>query len=260
MKFGITLSGGGARGIAHLGFLQVLEELDFRPDKILGVSAGSIIGTMYAAGYKPLEILEIVEKTNFFRFLRPAFSLQGLLNIERLEPIYLEYIPHNSFEKLKTPTIIMATDLDEGKPVFFSEGNLIKPVMASSCIPVVFNPIRYQGKTLVDGGVINNMPHQSLEDCDVKIGVHVNPYYHEKSVSSMRTVVERSLLLSIHSNAFASFPYFDLVIEPKKLNVFTPFSIAKAKEIYQIGYQETLKQKEEILKLKEGLEIEKSRI
>lgn len=251
MKFGVTLSGGGARGIAHLGFLQVLDELDFQPDKILGVSAGSIIGTMYAAGYSPLEILEIVEQTNFFRLLRPAFSLQGLLNIERLEPLYLKYISHNSFEKLKIPTTIMATDLDEGEAVFFSEGNLMKPVLASSCIPVIFNPIRYQGKTLVDGGVINNMPHQALEDCTIKIGVHVNPYYHEKSVRSMRTVVERSLLLSIHSNAFASFQYFDLVIEPKKLNEFTPFSIAKAKEIYHIGYQETMKQKDELLKLKD---------
>jgi len=251
MKIGITLSGGGARGIAHLGVLHALEELEIPVHRILGVSAGGIAGALYSEGYKPSEILEIVEKTNFLRWLRPVFfGGKGLLNIETLTPLLKDYIPHNSFEKLKIPLATFATDIEKGEGVFFNEGELIKPILASSCIPVIFNPVKFQGRTLVDGGVFNNMPIDTMFPCDFKIGVHVNPYKTTQSLNSIRSILERSLLLSIHSNAKSNFPIFNLVIEPDKLWKYAPFQVGKAKEIYEIGYLETYKHRQILENLK----------
>ena len=103
MTVGLVLSGGGARGIAHLGVLKALQEKKIKISGISGCSAGSIVGAMFAAGYSPDHIFEIVVSTATLRAMRPAWSRSGLLKMQRAEEVYLKYIPHNSFERLKIP-------------------------------------------------------------------------------------------------------------------------------------------------------------
>ncbi|MFL5730514.1 MAG: patatin-like phospholipase family protein, partial [Cytophagaceae bacterium] len=98
MKTGLVLSGGGARGIAHLGAIQAILDHGLKPDIISGVSAGAIVGSLYGAGMKPPEILEILVKTKLFRYIRPAWSRFGFLNIQKLIAIYRLYLPIKSFE------------------------------------------------------------------------------------------------------------------------------------------------------------------
>ena len=134
MKIGLALSGGGARGIAHLGVLKALEELNLTPAVISGCSAGGVIAALYAAGNPPETILEMLKSRRFVSYFRPAFR-QGFIKMEKLEQLYLTYFPENTFESLGIPVILNATDLNRGRTVYFSKGELIRPLMASCSIP-----------------------------------------------------------------------------------------------------------------------------
>ena len=109
MKIGLVLSGGGARGVAHIGVIKALEEMGLQFSCVAGTSAGSIIGAMYAYGYKPLHILEIIKEISIFKSVRPAWTWSGLLTMDGMKDLLFKYMPNNSFEKLKIPLTIAAT-------------------------------------------------------------------------------------------------------------------------------------------------------
>ncbi len=124
-KYGLVLSGGGARGISHIGVLKALDEIGLKFHRLAGTSAGSIVGSLYAYGYAPDKILEIVLQTSFLKSVRPAWTMTGLLSLERLKDVLLKFLPENSFEALKIPITIAATEIIQGKPDYFSSGELI---------------------------------------------------------------------------------------------------------------------------------------
>ena len=248
MKIGITLSGGGLRGVGHLGVLEALEQMGIKIDHMVGVSSGSIMAAMYAHGYKPREVLEILKQTKLLRFVRPKFK-RGLLNIERLGPLLLEYLPHDSFEQLKTPLTVAASDIQYGKLVYFDKGALIKPLMASSCIPVMFSPVEYDGKILVDGGLLNNMPTAPIRDCQLRIGVHCNPIDPAQPLKSTRKVLERSMILIGQKGLSSQVALCDIMIEPPALSQYTTFELKKIEEMYNAGFEHTMSKREEILEV-----------
>jgi NTE family protein len=240
MKIGLVLSGGGARGIAHLGVLKALLEKGIEISMISGCSAGAIVGAMFAAGYSPDHIYELVVSTNTLRAMRPSWSRSGLLHMNRAEEVYLKYIPHNSFEKLKIPLTVNATDLYAGETVYFSKGELLKPVMASCSIPGLFEPVKLGDKTLIDGGVLNNMPIEPLlNKCDFIIGSHCNPYGIQQTSRSLTTIVTKALFLAINNNSQSRLAQCDLLIEPPTLKIFDPADIRKASQIFKAGYEFT---------------------
>ncbi|MBC8111937.1 MAG: patatin-like phospholipase family protein [Verrucomicrobia bacterium] len=244
MKIGLALSGGGARGVAHLGVLKALNEFGIEPDMISGASAGGVVGSLYAAGYRPEEILGFITSKSFIWQFRPALK-RGFINMESLQKVYLQYFPENSFEALKIPVVINATDINKGKTIYFSKGELIKPILASSSIPVMFEPVVFEGNTYVDAGILNNLPVEPLLGiCDFIIGVHTNPYDTLQPLTSMRAVMERSLLLAVHTNVKECMQYCDIYVEPPLLNRFTTIDIGKAKEIFQVGYAYALTMRE----------------
>src|SRR5918993_737657 len=140
MKIGLVLSGGGARGICHLGVIKALEEFGVKFDYISGTSAGSITGALYSYGYKPDEIMEMIASHSFARSLRLAWTWTGLLKLDGLRELFLKFIPENSFEVLKIPVTVAATEIKKGKIEYFTQGELIPAILASSCVPAVFNP------------------------------------------------------------------------------------------------------------------------
>jgi NTE family protein len=151
MKLGIVLSGGGARGISHLGVLKALEEFHVKFDCISGTSVGALIGAFYSQGYAPEEILNDILTSRFYRSVRPAWRWTGLLSMESLRDVLLKYIPHNEFEALKIPLVVAATDISHGKAAYFSSGELIPRLLASCCVPAVFSPVQLNGALYVDG-------------------------------------------------------------------------------------------------------------
>lgn len=242
MKIGIALSGGGVRGISHLGVLKALNESGIVPAKISGTSAGAIAGAMYCQGYSPEEILKIIVETNYFKFMRPAISLTGILKMDAMESLFKVYLKHNDFSKLKTPLTVAATDIKRGKVIYYSEGELIKPVMASSCIPGMFEPIVIDQRYLVDGGVLNNLPVEPLEGfCDYVIGVNCNQLPEESNIRNMKNLIERSVIMAMNVNVYSRRSKCDFFIEAPGLGKYGVFDIKKAPELFQAGYEETMK-------------------
>ncbi|OIP01455.1 MAG: hypothetical protein AUJ97_07055 [Bacteroidetes bacterium CG2_30_32_10] len=252
-KLGLVLSGGGARGFAHIGVLKALNEAGIYPDIISGVSAGSIVGAFYADGFSPDEILEIFSDHRFFNYMELIFPKRGLLKITGLLRVITQHLRSKTFEELKVPLIISATDLIEGKTVYFSEKDLPKAIIASSSIPVLFTPIEMNGSIYVDGGVLNNLPVEPIKTlCKILIGVHVNPTGKQLILKSLANVAERSFHLSIATNVKHNAAQCDFFIELKELSNYGVFDISKAKEMVEIGYQYTKKNFIESIKKKYG--------
>lgn len=175
-KTGISLSGGAALGYAHLGFLQAMDEAGIRPDCICGTSMGAVMGMMYAAGYKPQEIKEIVKKEHMDRIGGLfRFNLKhkgGLISTRHLEKTLRKYVPHDNFDSLEIRFYCCTSDMNHLKAVYRGYGDsLIRYVLASAAMPGIFAPIRLNGAYCVDGGVHDNLPVQPLldEGCDVRI-------------------------------------------------------------------------------------------
>jgi NTE family protein len=247
MKIGLVLSGGGARGFAHLGVLKALEEMDIKVSAISGTSAGAIAGAFYCSGYPPDEIFSIISATGFLKSVRPAWSWTGLLSLDGFKEVLYKYLPENSFESLKLPLTIATTEIRLGKVTYFNSGELIPRVIASASIPALFNPMVLDGHVFVDGGIMDNLPVRPLVGvCDFIIGSHCNPVQQVFDVKNMKEVTERSLLIAINVNSTHSKTHCNVVIEPPELGKFTTFDLAKAKEIYEIGYTYTHENYKEI--------------
>lgn len=238
MKIGLVLSGGGARGIAHLGVIKALLEQGIQVDCLSGTSAGAIAGALFAAGYSPDESLKIIESSSFVKHLRPAWTRMGLLRIDTAIDLYRKYIPNDSFEALSIPLHVAAVDLNEGKLIYFDSGELIRPVLASCCLPGIFEPLLMNKKQYIDGGALNNMPVEPLLDqVDFLIGSHCNPFPANKPIRTARGVIERSIVLAVQSKTRERLEQCSLVIEPPALVSFGVSDTRHAREIFQAGYR-----------------------
>ncbi|MBD2701202.1 patatin-like phospholipase family protein [Spirosoma sp. BT702] len=249
MKIGLVLSGGGARGIAHLGVIKALQEIGIQFNQIAGTSAGAITGAFVAQGYSPDESLKIIESSSFVRHIRPAWNRMGLLRIDTIIEMYKKYIPHDTFEELQIPLHVVAVDLNAGEQVVFDQGELIRPVLASCCLPGIFEPLLINKRQFVDGGVLNNLPVDTIENkVDLLIGSHCNVLGPRKPIRSMRGVIERSLVLAIQSKTKDRFAKCQVLIEPPSLAEYSTTDISKARELFRIGYQYTRSMATEIEK------------
>jgi NTE family protein len=239
-NIGLVLSGGGARGFAHLGVIEALNEACIFPDVISGTSAGAIIGALYADGYTPNEILNLMNSTSRLDFMRPALPREGLLQINGIIKILKTSLHAKNFEELKIPLYVAATDLNNGKAVYFSEGDILDPVIASASIPVVFQPVKIDNISYVDGGVLDNLPIRPIENnCRILIGSFVNPIGYMEKISGLINIAERTFMLSMSKEIFEKAKKFDLFIAPLELRNFKILDPEKANELFEIGYQAT---------------------
>jgi NTE family protein len=246
-KVGLVLSGGGTRGFAHLGVIQALIEAGIFPDVISGTSAGALVGVLYADGYAPQEILTMMNWASRFDFMRPAMPREGLLQINGIIKILKTSLRSKKFSELKIPLFVSATDLNNGKVVYFSEGDLIEPVIASASIPVLFQPVKINGISYVDGGVLDNLPIKPIENqCMVTIGSFVNPVSYIEKISGLITIAERTFMLSMSKDILDKSKRFDLFIAPAELRKHRFLDPEKSQEVFDIGYKATKEKLEDI--------------
>ncbi|HWA34146.1 MAG TPA: patatin-like phospholipase family protein [Cyclobacteriaceae bacterium] len=239
-EIGLVLSGGGARGLAHIGVIQALEEMGLKFCRISGTSAGAIVGALYAHGYSPAEIFDIIQQSNILKSLRPAWTWVGFLKMDGLHQLLIKYLPDNSFKNLKMPLTVAASDLKKGVIRYFSDGELIPALLASASIPAVFHPQQIKDQMYVDGGLLDNLPVTPIrEQCEYVIGSHCNHISTTFDATNLKVVIERSLLMAIGANTSISKQMCDLVVEPPGLDKFSAFDIGKAREIFDIGYKFT---------------------
>jgi|JI10StandDraft_1071094.scaffolds.fasta_scaffold246895_2 NTE family protein len=240
MRLGLVLSGGGVRGIAHIGILKALDEMQIQIDCIAGTSAGSIVGALYAAGHKPDRIFELVKNISIFKAVRPAFAWTGLLTLDGLKDVLLKNIPANNFNSLTIPLTVAATDIKNGQIHYFNSGELIPAVLASSSIPAIFNPVQLNGQLYVDGGILDNLPVKAIRSqCEIVVGSHCNHISPDFDVTNIKLVVERSLLIAIRANTEVSRGLCDVFIEPPGMDRFSSLDLGKVQEIFDYGYRFT---------------------
>ncbi|MBA4322458.1 MAG: hypothetical protein C0408_06520, partial [Odoribacter sp.] len=239
-KTGLVLSGGGARGFAHLGVIQALNEAGIFPEVISGTSAGAITGVLYADGYSPEEIMKILNANSRLHYIRPTVPRDGLLRISGIIRILKDNLRAKTFEELKIPLFVSATNLNHGRIEYFSSGELLQPVIASASIPVLFKPVIINNFHYVDGGVLDNLPVKPIEDtCGFIIGSFVNPTGYEENVNNLIQIAERTFLLNVSREVLEKSKKFNMFIAPQELKNFKILDPEKSEEAYIVGYNAT---------------------
>jgi len=244
MKIGMAFSGGGARGVAHIGVLKAFEENNIKLDVVSGTSAGSIVAALYANGYSSEDMMEFVRDTTIFKFFSMRLPTGGLVKTTFLEEKILKMIPHNDFAKLNIPLKIAVTNLTKGIPEIKEKGSIVDAVVPSCSIPIVFPPYHIDNQVYTDGGLMMNLPARVIKkDCNLLIGSNLIPYVdidnHE--LTTMKEIGIRCFDLVVNQNTTIDVDSCDLIINHFGLRNMTLFSISKADEIFQIGYESALK-------------------
>jgi NTE family protein len=153
----LVLSGGGVKGVAHIALLEYLEIHEIKLNAISASSAGALVGALYASGKKPAEILDFFKATPIFRYTWLNPRKAGVFDSERYAQIMTAFVKE-TFEELEIPMYITATNIEEGKPHVFNKGQMIRPLVASCAVPLVFSPMELDDVLYVDGGVMDNFP------------------------------------------------------------------------------------------------------
>lgn len=240
-EFGIVLSGGGARGLAHIGVLAALEKNGIFPEIIAGSSMGAIIGAMYSSGLSPDNMLRIAKNRklyNLFNWTMPRKG--GMLSLKFLRQVLEANLPADSFEGLKKRLYISVSNLSSGQHEIISEGPLFQAVIASASIPIVFEPQVIDGQTYVDGGLFNDLPVEPLVgNCRQIIASHVNYNGPDPNLASIRSIAERVYRLAIYHNVRRNFSKCDYIIDPPELREHSIFDFKHIDKLFSIGYEAT---------------------
>ncbi len=241
MRINLILSGGAARGIAHLGVLKALEELGYSVKALSGSSAGAIVAVFYASGYTPEDMLRLVKETRWFSLFQPRIPRSGFFSLRRAETYLRELISAERIEDLGKKVYICATDLLSGQALYFGKGDLVPILLGSCALPGIFEPVRYGDYVLIDGGIVNNLPIEPLERYRTpKVGVDVNPLERIENAGGIVSILVRSFFLAVRSNTDKRRDMCDVVITPDLIR-YSPLDVKKADDIYRIGYEETIR-------------------
>lgn len=243
IKYGLVLSGGGIRGVAHVGALKALEEFGIEPMVVSGSSAGALVGAFYSAGYHWEQIRDFFMDTSLFKIRNYAFRKPGLIDTDKFYDTLFKFFPEDSFESLEKKLFISTTDLIKGKTKYFHEGPLIRPVLASAAFPLVFSPVKMEGSLFGDGGISNNFPVEPIvAECDQIIGINVHPLkeIEPKDLKSSFSVIERVFSIGRMNSSIEKFNDCDILINPQELSNYGNFSMSSKKAIFDIGYQEAV--------------------
>ena len=274
-KVGLVLSGGGAKGFAHVGVLKAIEASGLQISYIGGTSMGAIVGGLYASGYSAIQIEEIVKSVDFFKLLqdinprnaKPFFEKVYGEKHSLVLPInkgkiglpqgfskgqnalsFLNYLLSpvdsiNDFSKLPIPFYCIATDVENGNQVKLTEGSLPKALRASGSFPTLLNPIEIDGKLLIDGGVANNFPVDEMKKTgvDIIIGVDVqSKLFNKDNIKSAIDVLSQITNYDIYRTNPKQVALTDVYIHPNIYD-YSVVSFDKSKEILQRGIEEAKK-------------------
>jgi len=223
INFGLTLSGGGARGLAHIGVLKALENANIRPDYLTGTSMGGVIAAAYASGLSPDEIeqiaLEYGSIRKLWRLADPTLPRRGLFQGERLLAFFEDRMQGCTFADLRVPLTLIAVDLNSRQEVHIREGSVAEAVRATISIPGLLAPVEQNGQRLVDGGLLNNLPVDVVQSmgADVILGVDVYSnnggpsFWHELGQTRVLSKTIGDLIMVLGDS-------LDLLIKQQSLN------------------------------------------
>ena len=250
-RLGLALSGGGTRGFAHVGVLKAFEEERIKFDCVAGTSIGSLIGAMYCANVGVEHMIEESKRVTRKEIISRFWINSDADNIAKIASRVLQ---DKTFEELDTPFAAVAVDIVNGQEIVMNSGNVSKAISASCAVPALFKPVEIDGYTLVDGGLLNNMPADVCRtmDADVVIGVDLN--HHRGEGTSSRKLASTLIAcwnIVSKSTMYKGLHNSDVVIEPE-LKGFDRTSLDKIDEMVEEGYRAA---KEKMPEIKEILQI-----
>lgn len=238
-NLGLALSGGCAKGFAHIGALVAMEEKGIYPDVISGTSAGAVVGAMYASGIAPQDMLALFMEHEVTDFLKFTLTNKAFLKYDGFAKFLEKALPVKTFEELNVPLHVIATDFDNGRFTDFTSGSLVPRVMASCTLPVVFAPLKIDGVRYVDGGLFKNLPVSPIRNlCDKVMAINVSPHLIDEHKENILYVAAKSYQYVFKANAVEDKKLCDWILEIDSVLKYKTFDLKKAKEIYNIGYEE----------------------
>ncbi|HBK83846.1 MAG TPA: patatin, partial [Flavobacterium sp.] len=293
-KIGLVLSGGGAKGLAHIGALKVIDSLNIKVDYIAGTSMGAIIGGLYASGYSgkeleyafsQLDIEKLVQdlvprnvktfhqKRNDelyfltlpfkkFKISSPKGFSKGMYNFNNLSRLTYHVREISDFSKLPIPFFCIATDIETGKQVLLNKGNLAQAMIASGALPTLYNPVEIDGNVLVDGGVVNNYPIDEIKKMGVQyiIGVDVQDGLKKRSqLESLTKVLMQISSFSSYNKMEEKIKQTNVYIKPN-VDGYNILSFEKSNELIKSGTLATIEVLEKLVALKNNYSTQKTPI
>ena len=296
-KIGLVLGAGGAKGLAHIPVVKLLDELDIPIDYIAGTSVGGVVGALYSLGYSGTEIHSITEGLDWdllfqnrsLRTKRPYFNKKddgkyqldlvwknkfpsvplGLLNGQHIsdliQKLTFDYEMIRDFEHLPIPFRCVAVDLITGKKIVLKQGSLARAIRATLAIPTVFSPVDWEDKLLVDGGILNTLPIDVCREmgADIVIAVELTtPLHTQDKLNSVESILGQTVLIVEHDTIQGNIARADILIHPDMTNLRAMdfFSLEKREKILAQGELAAAKAKPQLVALKEkyGLSRKKS--
>ena len=241
---GLALSGGGAKGFSHIGVLMAFDRYGIKPDIMSGVSAGSIASVLYAAGLTPNDIIKcFTDASKFADFTEWAIPKEGFMKLDRFGRLLEEWLPVKNLEDLKIPTIVCATDLDHGKSVGWSKGEIVPRVIASCSVPIVFIPKKINGVQYVDGGVLHNLPAWAIRDyCTTLYGSNCSPLKHNTTgAKTLIDIAYRSYHLMNKANVPQDLRLCDHVVQVTDVSHVSIFDLTALQKGVMAGYEAAMR-------------------
>jgi NTE family protein len=198
-KFGLALSGGGARGLAHIGVLKALEEANIQIDFLSGTSMGGVIAAAYASGLSPEEIQDIAHEygnlRSMWRLADPTLPRQSVFQGKRLLGFFEDNLNNNTFDDLRIPLTLIAVDINSGEEVHLNTGSVAHAVRATVSVPGLLAPVEEDGMCLVDGGLLNNLPSDVVRDMGADIVMAVDVFSgSDDDPSFWQMLAEKSMI------------------------------------------------------------------
>lgn len=244
-KIGLVLSGGGVRGMAHIGLIKAMMEHGIEANKVSGSSVGALVGALYANGNSIDEMLHFFKETPILKYNFFTMAKAGFLDTDKYISIFKEYFPEDSFEGLKKEFHLVATNLQKGEAEYFSKGELIKPLLASAALPPVFSPVELNGALYADGGIMNNFPIEPVKKVsDFIIGSNVSIVgtLEKKELKNAMQLASRVTGLMIYASSKEKLNSCNIVIEPKELEKIGVLDKRGIQKAFQIGYEHASKE------------------
>jgi len=233
LRVGLALGGGAARGFAHIGVIQVLEENGIKPDLIVGTSAGSLVAAMYASGKTGIELASLAQSMDESAITDWSFPGRGLIRGEALARYVREQTGGRSIEQMRTPLGIVATDLDSGQGILFQRGDPGAAVRASSAVPAVFQPVRIGTREYVDGGLVAPVPVSFARQmgADLVIAVDISsPPDGAATGDAMHMLLQTFAIMGRSINQF-ELRSADVVVRPRLTGVSSADFTARKRAI-----------------------------
>lgn len=237
-KIGLALGSGAALGAAHVGVIRALEEHGIKPGVIAGTSIGSLVASLYAFGKTVDEIEEIALSLDWLDISRIKLSKMGLLSNNELGEILDETLGDVTFDQAGIKLGVVATDIANGEKIIITQGNVSDAVKASTCIPVIFEPVEYDGRLLVDGGLMESVPISALKQLGAEfiIAVDVKANRSYKRPNDIFDVLNNSLEMALIHLANVRMEDADIMIQPK-LGAYSRMDTEHTAEMIQLGYE-----------------------